>query len=114
MSGALTRFFSGGLQNNCPHQGSWLRSPGPWPGRVATQGAAPGTGGTATECEFTDSEGRPNPFHKQLETADSHNERMHKRLPDVQAALRDREAEREESEKLAEQLDALKVRLKSG
>ena len=23
--------------------------------------------GTATECEFTDSEGRPNPFHKQLE-----------------------------------------------
>ena len=26
--------------------------------------------GTATECEFTDSEGRPNPFHKQLEVPD--------------------------------------------
>jgi hypothetical protein len=25
------------------------------------------TSGSATECEFTDSEGRPNPFHKQLE-----------------------------------------------
>ena len=26
--------------------------------------------GSATECEFTDSEGRPNPFHKQLEVPD--------------------------------------------
>ena len=43
--------------------------------------------GTATECEFTDSEGRPNPFHKQLEVPDivvepgspAAQPRMHKR-----------------------------------